>query len=164
MRKNSINVIQQKNKGYLLLFCLALFFITLSSCKMHVQRKDSFGELKIDTLQVELECYINRMPMADMTKTEPYVVITATPLDSVIHNNLKIVELTAIGDSGTWTAQTYYDNDIDYKGKGLKEYRNIALSFDSTIGSTYDFKLVIQFESGTRKTYEFDDVPLINVY
>ncbi len=136
-----------------------LLFIILIGCQVSnlpstVEQKESNGELNI-----EIECYQNRMPLSN---SAPYVVIIFTPEDSVIQENLKILKLTAIGDNSEWNAQIF--DDHDYKGKGLKVYQNIARSFDPTIGSVYDFKLVIQFESGNKKTFEIEGVSIRSVY
>ena len=110
-------------------------------------------------LNIEIDCYQNAMPMAN---NGSYVVITATPADSIIQENIKIIEMTAIGESGHWTAEIF--DDYGYNGKGLREYRNIARGFDRSIGSTYDIKLVIQYESGRTKTHNFNDVLIRSVY
>ena len=139
------------------LLYLALFLLLLIGCKttdvplVNVENKSD--------LHFELECYKNAMPMSDGGS---YVVITGTTTDSTIQENLKVIELTAIGENGTWKADNF-DNS-EFKGNGLVEYRNIARNFDPTIGSIYDFKLMIQYESGLSKTYEINAVSIQTVH
>ena len=156
MKKNSSKVNRNQLLCHHNLIYLALFFITFIGCKT----SDVSSDIEIkNELHIDLECYKNAMPMSNGGS---YVIITATPTDSIIQENLKIVELTATGDSGTWTAESY--DEYKYKGKGLKVYRNIARGFDPSIGSSFDFKLIIEFESGIKKTYELSDITIRAVY
>jgi len=140
-------------------FYLYLLLTIFTGCRAHNHHADVIDSKKNSELNIEIECYKNAMPMANRWS---YVVISVTPTDSIIQENLKVLELTARGDSGVWTADLF-DNS-EYDGKGLKEYRSIARGFDPSIGSTYDFKLVIQFETGDNKTYQFNDISIRSVY
>lgn len=157
MRK-SLNGYQYQ--GRMTHFCLFLMLILLTGCKTSDVPMDNIDDQ--DELNIEIECITNAMPMSGGGTGGSYVIVTATPTDSLVQENLKIIELVATGENGTWTADLY-DNS-EYTGKGLKYYRNIARGFTPSIGSNCDFKLVIQFELGKTKTFEINDVSMQVVY
>lgn len=142
-------------------YYLSLFLIFLVACKTpdkSLPTEAQINEAKA-ILNIKLNCYQNAMPMANGGS---YIIISVMPSDTILQENIKILEMTATGSKANWSAQ-YFDVK-DYAGKGQKSYQNIARGFDQSIGGPYDFTLKIQFESGTIKTYKFKGLTIQSVY
>lgn len=145
---NTLSII---TKGKLLFIFLPVL-IGIQSCKLTKsnQTSEQDNEMKVNIL-----CYLNRMPMSDNSS---YVVVEIQPTDSIFKENIRLIELSASSENGTWKAEGFDNNE--FYGKGLNQYLNTSRNFLYIIGSSYDFKLKIESESGKISSFEIKDVPL----
>jgi len=135
-----------------LFFCL-ISLAGILSCG--TAKKSNEKQYNNTDLTVELVCYRNEMPLSG---GESYVVINITPSEKMINEQIKMTSIEATGANGTWKTTTF--DQHEYGGFEHMGYQNTARKFDSSIGATYDFKVVIQFASGKTQSYVVKNVPL----
>lgn len=136
---------------------LMLVVILSSSCSVSAVKKDKQAS-SAQHFNVTLEVFQNRMPLSG---NESYVVINIVPKETAVRENYRVLSLTASGKNGSWEAKTFDLSDFQDKSK---PYQNNARGFDPSIGETYDFRLIIQYESGETETYEVTDISPQVVY
>ena len=151
--------IRRKQKLPLKLFLYVSISLLIYGCKTADVSVEVHGQITNNEMKVSLECYSNAMPMSS---GGAYVIITATSVDSVFYENVKIVELKAIGSNGAWNAEKF--DDITFSGKGLAGYKNVARDFDVKIGTPSDFEVTMEYESGLQKKYEVKGVRFETVH
>ena len=134
----------RKDRLALNLFFSAILSLVIYGCKN--AEVTAQGPKATYEMNISLECYSNAMPMSS---GGAYVIITVSSIDSVFHENVKIVELRATGSNGTWNAENFDDNA--FTGKGLAGYKNVARDFDVKIGTPCDFEVTMEYESGLQK-------------
>lgn len=143
-------------------FIFICVIFTSLSCSVSDVSKDNPGnsgqQVTAQNFNVTIEVYQNRMPLSD---NSTYVVLDLKPKEGIAKDNYKIAALSASGTKGTWEARKFDFNEFNDK---RQPYQNVAREFDPSIGSVYDFRLVIQYESGDSETYELDNVSLQVVY
>ncbi len=133
--------------------------LIISACSVSNKTVNNKDVSLQDQLLIKLHCYQNAMPLST---SKPYVVIDITSKNGALTDNLKVVELSAKGEKGTWQTSTF-DTD-DFMGKETENYQNNARDFDISIGSQYDFKITVESETKGTFIFNIENVNLETVY
>lgn len=137
-----------------LLFVLPLLLLVFAC-----ETPKSAFQLASFELNVSMECIQNAMPGSSQ---EAYVIINATPQDSVIQDNVRISRLIVTGSTGSYV--TSFFDEQKAIGKGELIYKNVARKLDPSIGGPFDFKITFEYDCGIIKTYDIKDVKLQTVH
>ncbi len=135
---------------------LILVVILSSSCSVSAVKDKQASNAQ--HFNVTLEVFHNRMPLSG---DESYVAISITPKGTGAKENYRVLSLSASGEKGSWQAVTF---DVNEFQDGSTPHQNNARNFDLSIGTVYNFRLVIQYVSGETETYEVTNVSPQVVY